>query len=214
MKYLSRIKSRFFPSNLELTARRWVDDGGDEKFRFNYDLNEKSTVVDLGGYEGQWASDIYSRFNCYVIIFEPVQSYARKIEARFANNKKITLYPYALGECDKEIEISILGTRSSVYLNGRNKEKISVVDVVSWFEQADLCKVDVMKINIEGAEYELIFRLIETKIVERIENIQVQFHLIDANSKNLMHAIQDRLRETHKLTFCYEFVWENWKKLK
>ena len=33
-----------------------------EKLRLDYNLNENSVVFDLGGYEVQWASDIFSKY--------------------------------------------------------------------------------------------------------------------------------------------------------
>ena len=214
MKIVKKIQSRFFPSKLELMARRWERDGGDYRFRFDYKLGEQSTVIDLGGYEGQWASDIYGRFNCTVHIFEPVEHYADKIKERFSRNHKISVHPFALGGHDHELEIYVSGPSSSVYLKGNKKERITVIDVASWIEKANLMDIDVMKINIEGGEYELLDRIIETGIVERVRDIQIQFHRIDGDSEKHMKAIQSQLAQTHKLTYAYEFIWENWTRLK
>jgi hypothetical protein len=37
-----------------------------------YDLNADSVCIDIGGYEGQWASDIFGRYGCTIHVFEPV----------------------------------------------------------------------------------------------------------------------------------------------
>jgi len=92
-----KLKTRLFPSHIDRMARRWELDGGDERFRFDYELDEKAVVLDLGGYDGQWASDIYGRYGCNVYVFKPVQAYAEKIKSRFARNIKIKVLPYALG---------------------------------------------------------------------------------------------------------------------
>ena len=39
----------------------WIKHQGDKTHRLNYDLNEHSLVFDIGGYEGQWANDIFSK---------------------------------------------------------------------------------------------------------------------------------------------------------
>src|SRR5256885_11505788 len=62
---------------------------------FNY-LDENSIVFDLGGYEGQWSSDIYSRYNCIIHIFEPVKEYADIITQRFIKNNKIYIHHFGL----------------------------------------------------------------------------------------------------------------------
>ena len=68
-----------------------------------------------------------------------------------------------------------------------------------------------MKINIEGAEYELLTRLIEVGLVKNIKNIQIQFHNFSCDSRVHMEEIQRVLGQTHRLTYQYEFVWENWE---
>src|SRR5258708_7901812 len=74
-------------------VKPWFKNNGDETLRLNYpELNEGSIVFDLGGYKGQWASDIYARYNCAVYIFEPYSIYANNIRDRFAKNNKIHLF--------------------------------------------------------------------------------------------------------------------------
>jgi hypothetical protein len=72
--------------------------------------------------------------------------------------------------------------------------------------------VDLMKINIEGGEYELLEHLIARGLTKRIRNIQVQFHEdVMAGAAGRMERIQSRLAETHHLTYQERFVWENWE---
>ena len=68
-----------------------------------------------------------------------------------------------------------------------------------------------MKINIEGGEFDLLDQLIKSKLVTRIDNIQVQFHNFFDNSKDRREGIRKQLKQTHYLTYDYYFVWENWK---
>ena len=67
-----------------------------------------------------------------------------------------------------------------------------------------------MKINIEGGEFELLERLIQTGLISRIKNIQVQFHNIAVESTKRMEKIHQGMYKTHQPTFQYKFVWENW----
>ena len=57
-------------------VRPWFAEDGDYTYRLNYDsLDKNSIVVDLGGYKGQWASDIFSKYQSRVFVFEPVAAY-------------------------------------------------------------------------------------------------------------------------------------------
>jgi len=44
------------------------------------------------------------------------------------------------------------------------------------------------------------------------KNLQIQFHdfIID-NANERMENIQTQLAKTHKITYQYKFVWENWE---
>ena len=72
--------------------------------------------------------------------------------------------------------------------------------------------VDLIKINIEGGEYDLLDEIIANNWLSKFKNIQVQYHdfVID-NPRERMEKIQKELAKTHQLTYQYDFVWENWK---
>lgn len=193
-------------------VRRWYADGGDRRFRFDYELGRSSLVLDLGGYEGQWASDLYSRHRCRIVVFEPVSAFADAIRERFENNHDITVEELALGASSRMDTIHVCGASSSAYKKKSESQQIRYVDVHDWFEEHGIKNVALMKINIEGGEFELLERMLETELARRVDDIQVQFHNIADESEQRMTAIQLGLGRTHELTYQYRFVWENWKR--
>ena len=52
----ARIRRRGFRREYRAMVAQWYADGGDARFRVDYDLDAGSVVLDLGGYEGQWAA--------------------------------------------------------------------------------------------------------------------------------------------------------------
>jgi FkbM family methyltransferase len=215
-KMLNRIKSRIFPSQQQLMVAKWFADGGDYAMRFDYDLGEDSVVFDLGGYEGQWASDLFARYRCTIFIFEPVSSFAKRIHKRFQGNDKLQVFSCGLGGYSRLEKIYIDGDCSSTFRKSGSLGEIEIVDVKDWIEKnlINHRHIDLMKMNIEGGEYELLDRLIETQLINIVENIQVQFHNVSNGSRLHMERIQSALMITHELTYQYEFVWENWKRKK
>ena len=199
-----------FPTEHDKEYKRWTVDGGDEKFRYDYNLNSESLVMDLGGYKGQFASDIFARYNCRVLVFEPVKLFAEKIKDRFKSNGKIEVFCLAVGEKRRTEVINLCGDGSSMYATGSAKETIQFEDVAEFFAQHHIKSVDLLKVNIEGGEYELLSRLIQLGIISKIKNIQVQFHNISTDSQVRMEMICNALRKTHCPTYQYKFVWENW----
>ena len=93
-----RLRNKFFPTEHQKEVKKWFKAGGDEKYRYEYPINSNSLVMDFGGYKGQWASDIYSRYNCRILVFEPIKSFATNISERFKHNSKIEVFCFALGQ--------------------------------------------------------------------------------------------------------------------
>jgi len=190
--------------------KSWFAINGDKTLRLNYDLDQESLVFDLGGYKGQWASDIFAKYCCTIHCFEPVEGFAKNIETRFAKNEKIFVHHFGLSNADKKVKISHNATASSIF-RGEGKEEIRLVKAIDFMSQYNINRIDLMKVNIEGGEYDLCEHLIEAGFVKNIANFQIQFHDFVPNAKDRMKEIQKSLEKTHKLTYQYEFVWENWK---
>lgn len=202
---------KLYQSPQEKRVQPWVRDNGDKTFRLNYDLNESSIVFDLGGYEGQWASDIFSKYCCRIYIFEPVPEFAHNIEQRFLKNPKISVHRFGLSgkTCKENLYVSADG--SSVFKQSSNSVEITLLKATDFLKEKNIHHIDLMKINIEGGEYSLLEHLIETGFVKNIVNLQIQFHDFVPNARWRMRSIQNGLEKTHKLTYQYEFVWENWE---
>jgi FkbM family methyltransferase len=205
-RIIHKLRRTFFPTIQD----RWRADQGDTKLRLEYPLFPDSLVMDLGGFEGQWAADIYSRYGCQVVIFEPVASFADEIQNRFQTNSSIEVCQYGLGHGCRKEEIHLSADGSSIFANGGQTEMIAIHDAVEWFESRGNPKVALAKINIEGGEYELLERLAQGGIIPYIENLQIQFHPIASDSRDRMSAIQAILSLTHDLKWQYDFVWESW----
>jgi FkbM family methyltransferase len=196
----------------EINIVKWCANNGDKTHRINYNLNETSLVFDMGGYEGQWTSDIYSRYLCEVFIFEPNLSFSKNIELRFDRNPKIKVFSFGLSDTTREEFINVSADATSIYKSGGKTERISLVQASEFFMNNGITRIDLMKINIEGGEYDLLDHLIESDLIKIIDNIQVQFHWFFPDAENRMKKIQSNLGLTHYQTYEYKYVWENWKR--
>ena len=205
------LAGKIYRSPQQRMVDQWSKDRGDETLRLNYDLDEHSMVFDLGGYEGQWASDIFSRYGSTIHIFEPVADFAKQTEQRFRGNKKIFVHDFGLAKTDGSASISVNGTDSSLYKKGQELVPSRFVEAIEFLHKNNIKKIDLMKINIEGGEYDLLEHLIEAGFVRNIVNIQVQFHDFVPKAQQRMAMIQENLQKTHSLTYQYLFVWENWR---
>lgn len=106
--------------------------------------------------------------------------------------------------------MTISADGSSVFKGSGEITQIQLKDAIDFFNTIHITHIDLLKINIEGGEYDFLERIIEDKIINNITNIQVQFHDFAPNAEVRMKAIQSKLSQTHYTTYSYEFVWENW----
>ena len=197
-----------------LEAARWFRDKGDATLRLDYPLTRESLVFDVGGYHGDFAAAIYEKYNCQICIFEPVPEFYEKCVVRFRDNKRITCLNYGLSFYDGSLDIGLAENASSFSLPDRNAptQRAHVRSIALCIRDMGIDRIDLMKINIEGGEYELLEYILDRDLVSRVDNIQVQFHDIASDSETRMDAILRRLSETHGPTYQYRLVWENWKK--
>lgn len=189
----------------------WKNDKGYQTYRLDYDLDENSLVFDVGGYEGQWTSDIFSKYCCNIFIFDPVKEFANNIQNRFSKNKKIIVFNFGLSNKSYRTKISVDKDSSSLYINRNKLENVDFVRLVDFIKERNTSRIDLLKLNIEGAEFDLLEDLINSGEIKKIRNIQVSFHEIVPNAEIRMKKIQSELKKTHFLTYQYLFVFENWQ---
>lgn len=185
----------------------WVAAKGDSTLRLNYPLNRLSLVFDIGGFRGDWAREIDKLYGCRINVYEPIASFAKEISEEFENNPNIKVYAYGLGSKKRQEKISIDNEASSVFKSGNQVETILIKDV---FESIGSKIVDLMKMNIEGGEYELLNRLVASGQIQQIKHIQIQFHDFVRNAEKRYKSIYTKLSRTHHLTYHYPFIWESW----
>lgn len=190
---------------------RWVGDAGDLTHRLNYELDKNSIVVDLGGYKGYWTENINKKFGCKIYILEPLKVFYGDLIEKFKEYNNIVPINVALLNKNENTEMSIKGDMSSLFDPGENNEIVECLDVKDFFQKYEIDKIDVLKINIEGSEYDLLDRIIELNLHPNIKNMQIQFHRFIENCDSRRISIQNRLSDTHKCTWNYDWIWENWQ---
>ena len=83
--------------------------------------------------------------------------------------------------------------------------------ISNFIKNNNIKKIDLLKLNIEGGEYDALDDLINSGLLNIITNLQVQFHNFFPDAKKKMLNIHKELRKTHHITYQYEFVMENWQ---
>ncbi|MGZ3757419.1 MAG: FkbM family methyltransferase [Mucilaginibacter sp.] len=213
-RFFDKIARTIYTAPPTLKDKAWGDfcAAGGESLRFNYNsLDKNSVIFDLGGYEGQWASDIYSRFRSMVYIFEVYKPYYDKIQERFNLNNDIKIFNYGLSSENTVVKIAIDDVSTSAFKKSENMVDVQLKNIADFIAEHDIQKIDLMKINIEGGEFDLLAYLISSGIVKQVVNLQIQFHDFVPDAINKMATIRNELSKTHKPTYQFDFIWDNWE---
>lgn len=192
----------------------WDLAGGDQAYRFAYALTPDSIVIDAGGYRGDWAAGIRARYGCRIYIFEPMPAFYESIVRRFAGDPLIKVFPFGLAGEDKTVSMAMANENTSGLRPAEGDAlPVSLRRFTAVCQEECLTRIDLLKVNIEGGEYELLEHLVATKFIASILNLQVQFHDFVPDAEKRKQALRALLAETHYPTYLFDFVWENWRLL-
>jgi FkbM family methyltransferase len=196
----------------DIEIKKWFANKGDYTHNITYDLNENSIIMDLGGYTGVWAQQMIDKYNPNVYIIEPVTKFYDIMVTKFSNNNKVYLMNVGVGTENKDSVIFMNGDGTSSNLNNGESINVKFKTIEDILQKWELNKVDLIQINIEGDEYPVLEKMIETGIINRFKNIQVQFHLGIKNDIERREIIRKGLKQNgFEINFDYPFVWESWK---
>jgi FkbM family methyltransferase len=196
-----------------------------EQRRYEYDLGPASVVLDVGAYEGTFTRTIHERYGCQVYAFEPIRAHFETVKALAGPN--VSVFGFGIGASDRTEQISVRGDSSSIFAHPHasaragsaaagpeRTERIEIRSLARVLEQLELSYVDLLKLNVEGCEYEILEQILQSGLTERFGNIQVQFHDVVPGAAARREAIRKGLSSTHRITYDEPFVWESHERIK
>lgn len=187
----------------------WRDGGN----RLLYDLpvTTGSLVIDAGGFKGEWSAGMIERYGCRSQIFEPVPAFFEHCQTQFICNKLVEVRKAAIGGSDRKATFNFFDNGTSEYRGDNSAQYIEadVIDVGKIFAEATN-RIACFKLNIEGGEYEVLERMLETDKVALCDSLLIQFHRQPEGYEPLYKKIVAALHKTHTQSWCYEMVWEKW----
>ena len=143
-----------------------------------------------------------------IVAFEPVEKYCEEF---VSTNKGHDYQLHRIGLSNKSKELSIEDTGLSTSLESDGDLVVRIEDIRDHVKNFD--KIDIVKMNIEGSEYECIEALIDSGLMSRVKSLMVQFHGTEkevADSVSRWAATAVKISDTHNLDWSYPFIWEKW----
>ena len=148
-------------------------------------LDENSVVLDLGGNYGDVLKGMQS-CGCKVYVFEPHPFFYNYMKEEYGENQNFIISNKAAWVRNEERKFYFKRSRDAK--NGGAtlmSEKTNILDpflfdVVECFDISELINelghVDVLKIDVEGAEYEILHSMLESEAYKNVKSIYVEDH--------------------------------------
>ncbi len=202
--------------------RRFLADSGTQPdLLIDVNLPEGALVLDVGAFEGEWTARILGRADAHgprdlrIHAFEPTPSGRKRLRASIGEDPRLELHPFGLGGRDRDEVMTIAGPGSSLFVDpkgpgGLGTATVALRDVDAVLTALGVERLDLVKVNIEGGEFELIDRLHETRWLARTGPLIVQFHEFAPDAYRARRRNRRQLGETHRCTWSYPWVYERW----
>ena len=181
-------------------------------------IDSDSVVLDVGAFTGSWAQHIVERYDPLIYAFEPNPKSFAALQKKSESNPKLRPLPYGLGDEDVTVEFTLNGLGSSM-CDERDSHsdtpriKVDIADIERVWRDLKLGQVDLMKINIEGAEFPLLDKMIKANLLNNVACFMIQFHEWHPGAYHRRRKIRNSLAATHNLVWDYHFVWEKWVRI-
>lgn len=183
-----------------------------EKLKYELDLKAGGIVLDIGAYKGQYTKKMHA-FNADVVfwLYEPIEEYFQICQNLFFDESTITTHQTAVSADGRDFEMEVAGLRSRQASNNlTDSVSITSIDIQDIFDSAD--EFELLKMNIEGMEYECLEKLINSNSLIKAKYLLVQFHELDEHSPFKLAKIHESISNDYTNIWKYEWMWELWKR--
>jgi FkbM family methyltransferase len=162
-------------------------------------LDSRSVVVDLGMNEGRFAFQARDRYGCRVFGCEPTPALA----ARLQDQPGIVCDPVAVAGQAGEVEFflddadSTASSLNRSYVSGAPKPiAVRAVTLPDFFARHNLGRVDLFKMDVEGAELGILEGLNDSWLAQHVVQMSVEFHLFrDSGAREAVERIRTRAEQ-------------------
>ena len=168
-----------------------------------FEIQSNDTVIDIGANSGFFSIFAAKKANKgRVISFEPVPYLIKKIEENIVVNKlsNITLEQIAISNTNSSSEFYISNTHSgchSLFKRDDLGEKIIVktMTLENYCAVNSINKINLLKLDCEGAEYDIFNSLSESFLRNNVEKISMEYH--DVIGKHKHEKIVNQLKNNN-----------------
>jgi len=182
-------------------------------------VDQFRTIVDIGANVGSFA--IYaaqSNPNATVYCFEPESVNFDSLTRHVAINgldDRVLAFQFAVASSTGERELAVSESLSNSFHMvscGATMQPVACTTLGDIFEQQQLDTVDLLKMNCEGAEYEILEGC-SNDVLDRISNVRLEYHNLPStrrNGESLARFLSSRGFRIERFTRYFDtsgFIW-------
>ena len=175
-------------------------------------MNAESIILDLGTYKGYTTKLLSDLYKCKIYTFEPMIPFYNEAIMECNSHPNISVLPYGLGNSNYEFLMNNSNDSTSMFakVDPRTALKCSVRDFFVFLNENNIKTVDLLHVNIEGAEYDLLDYIFSNNFHLNIRHLIVQFHYQSAENDEKIKRYTDILSKSHICNYNYNYVWAKW----
>ena len=179
------------------------------------DMNSDSIIIDLGTYKGSTTKFLSDVYKSKIYTFEPMIQFAKEAIEACASHPNITVLQYGLGKGNFDFLMNIADDSTSMIasVNPDTAHSCSIRDFFEFLTENNITTIDLLHINIEGAEYDLLDYILSNNFQTKIRYLIVQFHYQSSTNDEKLKRYSDVLQSTHVCKYDYKYVWTKWERL-
>ena len=183
-------------NDINVFSEIWLEE---TYLKWGINFSKNSNVVDIGSHVGLFALHIASmNKNSQILCFEPSNDNFEilKQNVKLNNLKQIKIFHKAVSSKNGKIELNINThdpSGHSIKKESDKKETIESITLEKIFEENNLEKCNLLKLDCEGAEYEILFSTSEENL-KKINQICLEYHKFDDEPdlhKKLLRYLED-----------------------
>ena len=186
-----RIKIRVRSTDLMALTNVWMINEYDIE---DFEINVNDTVIDIGAHIGLFSLLVSQRCKTGKILsFEPVRENFDLLVSNLKLNHIENVLPFnmAVSKNSDKLNLFLNDDQSAHSIFPKSSESISVesTSLQKIFEENKISSCKLLKLDCEGAEYEIIDSL-PSEYLDKIQNIVMEYHSADTKPELVKNLIQ------------------------
>ena len=191
-----KLKIRVNSTDFMALTNVWIIE---EYAKEGFDIKNDDIIIDIGGHIGLFS--IYAAEKCKsgkIFTFEPVKDNFKILKENIETNKIKNIFPEKVAISNKSSKVTIFlsddDAGHGMYSKSSNTITIDAINLEEIFLKNNLKKCDFLKIDAEGAEFDILENISED-MLKTISKIVIEYHIFEENSIKRLENIMEKFEK-------------------